>query len=144
MILYRCGGMPTTGDLSSVSAVEFDALVAIPQERSGRASSVFMSLSAEEALSWSQWRSQRGLDTTLWQISLPDDAPVYAHYIHHFEDAESLLNEGNSPAAKETAAVFWEDSYHALDFDDEDDLGMFEVLVPFEFAKKASWQTLDK
>jgi hypothetical protein len=142
--MYRCGGMPTIEDLSSISAIEFDALVAIPQERSGRSSSVFMSLSAEEALSWSQWRSQRGLDTTLWRVSLPDDAPVYAHYIHHFEDTESFLNDKNSAASKESATAFWEDSYHVLDFDEDDDLSMFEVLVPFEIAKNATWETLDK
>lgn len=144
MILYRCGGLPTIEDLSSSSALEFDALVTVPQNRSGRAESVFMSLSVEDALSWSQWRSQRGLDTTLWQVSVPDEACVYAHYIHHFEDAESFLNDGNLPAARESALTFWEDSYHALDFDDDDDLGMFEVLIPLEVAQKASWELLDK
>lgn len=143
MILYRCGGIPTIEDLSSVSAVEFDALALIPQNRSGRAESVFMSLSAKDALSWSQWRSQRGLDASLWEISLPDDASAFAHYIHRFEDTESFLNDNDLIAAQEAASDFWEESYHALDFDEDDDLSLFEVLVPFEVAKTASWKRVD-
>lgn len=145
--LYRSGGLPTVTDLQTKSAVWFDEVARKLQldVPSPRTSSVFACVTLEEAEGWVEWREDKGLDSTIWEIKVPENQKVYAHKVRTYEDARFIYSLMTSESVKVNAdpedfvTAYWDDKILVTEDTVLSSDYFWEVLLPYETAQVSKW-----
>lgn len=147
--VYRTGSLPELSKVANRNAVWFDALAPVPEGCSPRSSSVFASLSHEEAAGWVDWRLDAGLDASIYRITLPDDYPIYIHPVSKYEESRlvqtlaGLEGYGVAFSEEESAASYWQDRVQVVDGLTAPFGGFWEVLIPHSLAETADWELVE-
>lgn len=144
MFLYRIGQMYEGVHPDSVlkSNEPFDNLA--PHRNSfPRSEAVFATISMAAADRWRDWAMEKTGDDTLYEIEIPDNANVRAHFVEFYEEYH-FSTASDNPNAAEFLFDYYEKSKKASKLAEitDDNLGDWEVLIPKNVAAAAKWTAL--
>jgi len=155
--LFRSGGLLTIEELSNSSAVWFDGVSEswlregrnndgfhLPHEP--RCSSVFASMFPDDAFMWAERRIFAGQDATIYEVDVPDDAPVFAYRYGLYDDAVRAHARGDDEKwfvdaywLSGTDVAHWYRMYERM-FEGYDFPEQWEVKIPVDVAQASDWR----
>jgi len=143
MILYRAG-LPTTHPIP-LETLEMFAAFDFFAEHFGCSplrDVAFATTSLYSASNWKEFRKRLKLDSTLYSIKLPDDAPVKAHKRRWADDYEYFVKCGDMKNAYDSLRMYFTDTTTvegAIESSTYYSAAQWELAIPKSYIVNRQW-----